>query len=217
MPIRLFLAAQDAKDLAPAYGEHICPKVSVEGMEDSDVQPLEGYRNRYLWAVIPVKKEPWTPQTFRRLAESAKFMKVDDWKKRHAPESGRGDQVRVARLRLAHAGDEADRDPVLGPAYRCPDCKDPTLQSDPPNEIKRHMCPKCKKVIENDPYFDQCMRQEYFRHRFADLRALAVAWLLTGDAKYADKALAIMRAYADAYPKMTVAGYRSTGGSSTSW
>ena len=40
-----------------------------------------------------------------------------------------------------------------------------------------------------------------------------MAWLLTGDAKYADKSLAIMLAYTDAYPKMTVAGYRSTGGS----
>ena len=172
VPIRLFLAAQDAKNLAPAYGERICPRVFAEGIEDSDVQPLEGYRNMYLWAVVPVKKEPRTPQTLQaRVAESAKFMQVDDWKSGILRRADAALKYDWPAFDWLTPGMKPTATPFWGQSYRCPDCKDPTLQSDPPNEIKRHVCPRCKKVIENDPYFDQCMRQEYFRHRFADIRA----------------------------------------------
>ena len=42
IPIRVFMTAKDAKALAPGYGERICPKVSVAGLPDSEVQPLLG-------------------------------------------------------------------------------------------------------------------------------------------------------------------------------
>ena len=142
-------------------------------------------------------------------------MKVDDWKSgilRRADEALKYDWPAFDWLT---PGMKPTATAVLGAVLPLPGpARTRRWQSDPPNDIHRHVCPRCKKVIENDPYFDQCARQEYFRHRFADIRALAMAWLLTGDAKYADKAIAIMLAYADAYPKMTVAGYRSTGGSS---
>ena len=213
--IRVFMTAKDAKALAPGYGERIYPKVTVEGLADSDVQPLLGYRNMSMWAVIPVKKESWTPQTFQaRVAEAAKFMKVADWKNGIIRRADAALKYDWPAFDWLTPGMKATATPFWGQSYRCPVCKDETLQSDPPNDIHRHVCPRCKKVIENDPFFDQAARQEYFRHRFGDVRALAQAWLLTGDAKYADKAIVIMLAYADAYPNMTVTGYRSTGGSS---
>lgn len=210
---------QDARPttegLAPGYGERICPKVSVDGLPDSDVQPLLGYRNMYMWAVVPVKSEPWTPARLQaRVAEAAKFMKVDGWKQGVIAKADGALKYDWPAFDWLTPGMKPFATPFWGQSYRCPVCKDPTLLSDPPNDIHRHVCPNCKKVIANDPFFDQCARQEYFRHRFADIRTLAMAWLLTGDGNYADKAITIMLAYADAYPKMTVAGYRSTGGSS---
>jgi len=83
-----------------------------------------------------------------------------------------------------------------------------------PNDIHHHVCGKCGKTFENDPFLEQCARQLYFVGRFKDIRNLAMAWLLTGEAKYADKSIAIMLAYADAHPTMSIKDYRSTAGGS---
>jgi len=216
VPIRLFMAAADAAKLPPAHAERICPRVSVAGLPGSDVQPLLGYRNWHLWAVVPVRHEPVTPAAFQaRVAASGRHMNVETWK--------------TGVLRRADAVLEHDWPafdwltpglkpnspvPFYGQSYRCPDCTGQKLRADPPNGITRHVCDRCRKVFENDPKLDQCARQEYFAGRFADVRTLATAWLLSGADKYADKAITIMLAYADAHPTMTVSGDRSTGGSS---
>ncbi|MBM4030810.1 MAG: hypothetical protein FJ291_03395 [Planctomycetes bacterium] len=216
IPIRLSISRTKAMSLPPGYSEPVCPRVWVEGLADSDVQPLIGYRRMLMWGVVPVSRQPWTPASFQaRVAAAAKFMPLDAWK------SG---VIRTAEETLKHdwpafdwltPGHKATAVPHWGQSYRCPACKQ-WMRSDPPNDIHRHVCsdPKCGKTIEKDPFYDQCARQEYFARRFADIRNLALGWLLTGDEKYAGKAVTIALAYADAHPTMTVAGYRSTGGGS---
>lgn len=215
IPICISIPRAKALSLSAGYAEPVCPKVWVEGLPDSEVQPLTGFRRMPMWGVVPVNRSPWAPASFQaRVAAAAQFMPIENWKSqviRHADETLKYDWPAFDWLT---PGQNSLTVPHWGQSYRCPDCKR-WMRSDPPNKIHRHVCsdPKCGKRIENDPYFDQCARQEYFARRFADIRNLAVAWLLTGDDRYADKAATMALAYADAHPTMTVHGYRSTGGS----
>jgi len=215
VPIRLLISQEQAKKLAPGYSEPACPRVSVDGLADSDVQPWIGYRKMPMWAVIPVSRTTWTPATFQqRVAAAAKVMPVDGWKT---------DILRKADEALKYdfpaydwwptPGTKPRAAPHWGNSYRCPDCKGDMRQVTP-DDIHHHLCQQCGKKFENHPFLDQCARQEYFAGRFADARRLAAAWLLTGEDKYAEKAVAIMLAYADAHPTMSVTDYRSTAGGS---
>jgi len=215
VPIRLSISQERAKKLTPGYAEPACPKVSVEGLADSDVQPWLGYRRMPMWAAVPVSRPFWTPATFQeRVAAAARVMRVDGWK---------NDTLRRADEALKYdfpaydwwptPGTRPRGAPHWGNSYRCPACKG-DMRRAMPNDIHHHVCLTCGKKFENHPFLDQCARQEYFADRFADARRLAVAWLLTGDRKYADKAAAIMLAYADAHPTMSMTDYRSTAGGS---
>ncbi len=216
IPIRLWIEQSKALALSPGYAESICPRVWVDGLADSEVQPLIGFRRMPMWAVVPPQRPAWTPPAFQaRVAAAATFMVTTQWT---------NTVLTAAERALAHDWPAYDwltpgQDPLTAPhwgqSYRCPACQS-WLRMDPPDKIGRHVCSnaRCGKVVEGDPRLDQAARQEYFAHRFADVRTLAVAWLLTGDSTYADKALAIALAYADAYPSMTVLGTRSTSGGS---
>ena len=215
IPIRLWISAKQAKELRPGYAEPACPKVWVAGVADSEVQPWIGYRKMPMWAVVPVSRPPWAPAMFQeRVAAAAKIMPVDGWKKdvlRRVDETLKYDFP--AYDWWPTPGTRPRSAPHWGNSYRCPACKG-DMRQETPNDIHHHVCRQCGKKFENDAFLDQCARQEYFADRFADARRLAVAWLLTGDSKYADKAIAIMLAYADAHPTMSITDYRSTAGGS---
>lgn len=216
VPIRIFMTAAVAKALAPGYGERICPKVSVEGLADSETQPLLGYRNMYMWAVVPARCEPWTPAKLQaRVAEAAGVGSVDGWRKGIVAQADEALKYDFPAYDWwSKPGTKPGRVPHWGNSYRCPECKDGQLRQVTPNDLDHHVCPRCKKTFENDPHLEQCARQEYASHRFADIRNLAMAWLLTGEAKYADKSITMMLAYAEAHPTMSIADHRSTAGGS---
>lgn len=200
------------RHLPPAYAERICPKVWVEGVVDSDVSPLLGYRPMPMWAVVPVTKTV-TPQEFQaRVAEAGKFMPVDGWKKRVLDRANETLKCDWPVMDWVRPGGNPLNTPFYGQCYTCPDCKSRDhMRRDPPNSATRHFCNKCQKVFEANEYLDDCVRVENFADYFQRVRNLAQVWLLTGDARYADKAIAMAAAYAEAHPKMTVVGERSTG------
>lgn len=216
VPIRIAISRGKALMLPPGYAEPIYPKVSLydihaksayDGRNDDDATPLMGYRRFPMWGVVPAStRPPWTPQTFQaHVAAAEKFMPVTSWKT---------SIIRQADETLKYDFPALDWSPqAYDQAYRCPDCKTP-LRLVSPENIHKHTCPKCGKIFENNPTFDNCARGMYGPARFRDMRNLATAYLLTGDGKYADKAITMMLAYADLHPTMTVTNYRSTGGGS---
>jgi hypothetical protein len=212
VPISLSLDAQKAKALPPAYAEQIRPKVWVEGVADSDVSPLLGYRPMPMWAVVPVAKTV-TPQEFQaRVAAAAKSMPVDGWKGRLIAKAEETLKYEWPVMDWVRPGVNPLETPFYGQCYACPDCKSRDhMRRDPPNSTNRHFCNKCQKVFENNQYLDDCVRKENFANYFGRVRNLAQAWLLTGEAKYADKAIDMALKWAAAYPTMTVVGDRSTG------
>ena len=214
VPIRLTLAADRRQGLKPGHAERICPRVWIEGLADSDVQPLLGYRPMPMWAVVPVAAPPLTPPAFQaRVAEAAATMNVEGWKGRalaYADETLRYDWP---VLDWVAPGKDPLQTPFYGFCYACPQCKSRDfMRRDPPNSTTRHFCRGCDKVFEhNEGGLDDCARKENFADFFRRVRGLALAWLLTGEAKYADKAIAMATAFAAAHPGMTVVGERSCG------
>ena len=102
--------------------------------------------------------------------------------------------------------------PHFGQGYRCPDCQSMDhLRRDPPNALSRHFCGHCRKRFENDAHLDAVVLSENFRACFHRIRTLAMAWQLTGEAKYADKAIAMALEWAAAQPGFTMSGERSCG------
>lgn len=214
VPITLSLAPGRGADLAPGHAERICPRVSVAGVADSDVQPLLGYRPMPMWAVVPVAPPPLTPATFQaRVAEAAETMNVEGWKSRvlgFADETLRYDWP---VLDWVAPGKDPLQTPFYGFCYACPECKSRDfMRRDPPNSTTRHFCRRCNKHFQNNEGgLDDCARKENFADFFRRVRGLALAWLLTGEAKYADKAIVMATAFAAAHPEMTVVGERSCG------
>ncbi|MBM4034898.1 MAG: hypothetical protein FJ291_24410 [Planctomycetes bacterium] len=134
------------------------------------------FRNPRLirWAVVPVSRPSWTPAAFQeRVAAAAKVMPVDGWKR---------DTLRKADEALKYdfpaydwwptPGTRPRGTPHWGNSYRCPACKGDMRQATP-NDIHHHLCLQCGKKFENDPFLDQCARQEYFAGRFAASRCRA--------------------------------------------
>lgn len=212
VPVKLWLDAKKVKELAPAYSERICPRVWVENVADSEVQPLMGYRPMPMWAVVPVTKMV-TPQEFQgRVTEAAKFMPVDGWKGRILTKAEETLKYEWPVMDWVRPGVHPLNTPFYGQCYACPECKSRDfMRRDPPNATNRHFCRNCNKVFENNQYLDDCVRKENFNDYFLRVRNLAQAWLLTGEAKYADKAIDMAVKWAAAYPTMTMVGERSTG------
>lgn len=211
--IKLSLGAKKTKSLAPAYAEQIRPKVWVEGMTDSEVSPLLGYRPMPMWAVVPVTNPGWTPAVMQaRLTEVAKSMPVDGWKGRILREADETLKYDWPVTDWVKKGADPLSVPHYGQHYKCPDCKSADrMRRDPPNSLTRHFCDGCRKLFENDEHLDAVVQEENFATCFRRIRGLAMAWQITGEAKYADKAIAMALDWATTQPSFTIAGYRSCG------
>ncbi len=208
VPIRIAIPRATAMRLPPLYAEPAVPRVSVEGVADSDAVPLMGYRPWPMWGVVPVfNPVRWTPATFQAFldARGKALPGVAEW--------------RARVLRDAAAAAKLDwpvPPPELLPAgfdqsYRCNGCG-VWLQPAAHASFRKHICPKCKKVVEGKPGIDKAFVSRYIGQAFHTVRTLALGWLLSGDDAYAKKAAGILSAFAEAIPKVQPDGPRSTAG-----
>jgi hypothetical protein len=194
--------------LAPLYAEPAIPRLSIEGVADSDVVPLMGYRPWLMWGVVPVFNPlRWTPAAFQAFLDARQkaLPKAAEWRARVLREAAEALKLEwpVPPLDLLPAG--------FDQSYRCNDCRE-WLRPAQHASFRRHVCPICKKVVEGKPGIDKAFVSRYIGQAFHTVRTLALAWLLTGDEAHAKKAEGILLAFADAIPKVTPAGPRSTSG-----
>ena len=203
-PIRLSMSRSQAMAMAPLYAEPMYPKVYVEGVPDSDVTPLRGYRRWPMWGVVPVfNRVTWVPETFQAYLAGQTAMAA-----------GIG-HMKTGVVRSAEQALKYDWPvPHYGPpghdqSYICKACR-AKLKPATPTALHKHVCPKCGKVVENNPQMDRHYVRIYHARRGHDLKSLALAWLLTGKRVYADKAAKIFLGYAAVYDKMPTIGERST-------
>ena len=207
VPITLSIAKRIVLRLPALYAEPIYPKAWIEGAPDSAVSPLMGYRRYAMWGVVPAARGiVWTPPTFQAfLAAREKALPgIADWRK---------GVIRKAKAALKYDWPMPDFGPVRsGWGYTCKTCKD-WLKHDPPNNPRRHVCRKgCGDPIEGDDRID---REGLFRYnggRASNTRELALAWLLTGDDVYAEKAKKLFLDYSAVYDSLPIHGLRSTSG-----
>ncbi len=206
--IRIWLSTAKAMALPPLYSEPLIPRVSVPGVEDSDVIPLRGYRRFPMWGSVPIfNRHRWTPATLQAFLEAREKVlpKIADWK---------AHVVRCADEALKYRWPVPDFGPPLhDQGYRCNKCND-WLQPATPTSLHKHFCPICKATFENNSYIDRCWLMRYNSGRASDVRNLALVHLLTGKPAYAEKAAEILLDYAAAHPKMPIYGTRSTSGAS---
>jgi hypothetical protein len=206
--IRLSIPRTQALRLPPLYGESIVPRISVKGLTDSDVVPIMGYRRWPLWGVVPIfNRVTWTPATLQAFLDARQkaLPGIADWRKNviAAADSELPLEWPMPKNMLpAHVG-----------SYRCRE-KDCAAQLKPANpmEFHKHICPKCKKVYENDDVIDRAYVYVYYSRRGTAIQTCALAWLLTGQEAYAKKSADMLLSLAEAYPSMPVSGERSTSG-----
>ncbi len=208
VPVRMFISTKKAMSLAPLYSEPLIPRVSIPGVADSDVIPLMGYRRWPMWASVPLfNQKHWTPPAFQaEVAAKAKyFPSVASWK--------------MGIIRRADGAMKYDWPvPLDGPpghdqGYRCRKCSR-WLEPKTPVSFNHHHCPKCKQEFVDNDFLNKAWIRRYHSRRAKNMQDLAKAWLLTGNVGYADKAIDILIAYADAHPKLAIKGERSTSGAS---
>ena len=209
VPIRLAMSRALAMRLPPLYSERIVPKVLIDGVQDSDVVPLMGYRPWPMWAVVPLLNPPsWTPATFQAFlrARAKVHPGISAW---------------VARLRRAAAPAltrpwpiPTDIMPGHTMGYRCQKCRVYPRPLDP-TQFHKHKCPTCGTVYENDERLDTAYVGRYYGTLAKYVRTCALAYLAGGDVAWAERAVEILAAFAAAHPSMPKAGMRSTSGATT--
>ncbi|MBM4036981.1 MAG: hypothetical protein FJ290_00580 [Planctomycetes bacterium] len=208
VPIRIAIPRAIAMRLPPLYAEPAVPRVSIEGVADSDSVPLMGYRPWPMWGVVPVfNPVRWTPATFQAFldARGKALPGVAEWRARVLREAEAAAKLDwpVPPLELLPAG--------FDQSYRCNDCR-VWLQPAAHASFRKHVCPKCKKAVEGKEGIDKAFVSRYIGQAFHAVRTLALGWPLSGDEAYAKKAAGVMLAFAEAMPKVTPAGPRSTAG-----
>ncbi|HUT35356.1 MAG TPA: hypothetical protein VNE39_17850 [Planctomycetota bacterium] len=208
VPVRIFLPRSRAMALPPLYAEPAVLRLSVEGVADSDAVPLMGYRPWPMWGVVPVfNPVRWTPATFQAFldARGKALPGVAEWRARLLREAGEALKLDwpVPPLELLPAG--------FDQSYRCNDCR-VWLQPAAHASFRKHVCPKCRKVVEGKEGIDKAFASRYLGRAFHAVRMLALGWLLSGDDAYARKAEGILLAFAEAIPKVQPDGPRSTSG-----
>lgn len=206
VPIRIVIGKMRALAMAPLYSEPLYPKVYLDGVPDSDVIPLMGYRRFAMWGVIPIfNRWHWTPASLQAHLEARKhILPYAGWKAgvlRHA------DTVMPIDWPLPIFPDT----PAHNQGYRCQKCG-VWLTPASPTEFDKHVCPKCHKVFKGDVHLKMAWFDRYLAARCNDMKTLGWAWLLTGKEAYAEKALRLLEKFADAAPRMPVRGMRSTSG-----
>ncbi len=208
VPIRIALPRATAMRLPPLYAEPAVPRVSIEGVADSDAVPLMGYRPWPMWGVVPVfNPVRWTPATFQAFldARGKALPGVAEWRARVLRDA-------VAAAKLEWPPPPLDLLPAgFDQSYRCNDCR-VWLQPATHASFRKHVCPKCKKAVQGNTGIDKAFVSRYIGQAFGAVRTLGLGWLLSGDDAYAKKAGAILLAFAEAIPKVTPAGPRSTAG-----
>jgi len=208
IPIRVFMPATRAMRLPRLYSEPLVPRVTVPGVEDSDVIPLMGYRRFPMWGTVPIfHKLRWTPETFQALLDAREKVLpgVKNWR---AGVVGAADEAMKYKWPVPDFGP-----PGHDQGYRCDKCKN-WLQPVTPTDLHKHTCPKCGALFVNNDFYDRAWLMRYNGRRANDVRNLALAWLSTGKVEYAAKATEILLDYAAGYPKMPIVGLRSTSGGS---
>ena len=208
VPVRISLPRAKAMALPPLYAEPAIPRVRVEGVADSDVVPLMGYRPWPLWGVVPVfNPVRWTPATFQAILDARQkaLPRIARWRSRILREAAEAAKRRwpAPPLDLLPAG--------FDQSYRCNECRR-WLQPAEHASFRKHVCPKCGKVVRGRAAIDKAYVSRYIGRAFHAVRTLALAWLLSGNEAYAKKAAGVMLAFADRIPKVAPAGPRSTAG-----
>ena len=205
VPIKLFMPRTQAMRFAPLYSEPLFPKFSVGGEADSDVLILRGYRRFPLWGVVPpFSRQRWQPATFQAfLAAREKVLPgIAEWRNEILAAA---DKALPVQWPVPDFGP-----PIHNQAYRCGKCNC-SLQPVSPIDLHRHICPQCKATHDRDG-MDRAYLLNYNSERGDNIHKLALAYLLTGKTDYAEKAVTMLCDYADAYPRMPLAGTRSTAG-----
>lgn len=208
VPVRIRMPRPRAMALQPLYAEPAVPRVSIEGMADSDAVPLMGYRPWPMWGVVPAfNPVRWTPASFGAFldARGKALPGAAEWRARALREAEAAAKIEwpVPPLDLLPAG--------FDQSYRCHACG-VWLQPAEHASFRRHVCPKCKKTVEGNVGIDKAFVSRYIGRAFGAVRTLALGWLLSGDEAHARKAVGVMLAFADAVPNVTPAGPRSTAG-----
>ncbi len=209
VPIRLHISRQQAMTLPPLYSEPLYPKVYLDGVPDSDVIPLMGYRRWPMWASVPVFNRSTGPRLptgdHRGVEACCRRDRRLESRRRQVRRHGTGQDWPLPPLELLPTG--------FDQSYRCNDCGE-WLQPVERTNFYQHICPKCHKVFDNNLYIDKCYASIYVSNYGNTVRALGLAYQLTGNAAYVQKAAEMLLAYANAAPKIPIAGYRSTSGGS---
>ena len=204
VPVRVFMPRQEAMKRAPLYSEPLFPKVYVPGQEDSDVVPLRGYRKWPIWGTVPLfNAHSWRPTEFQAYLDArAKAMPgIGAWKNK---------VVKAAKGAMKHDWPIPDfGPPEHNLSYRCAECK-VWLKPATPTSLHKHVCPKCEKIFDHDEDMDRAYLLNYHSGRAKNVKNLALAWLMTGQQEYAQKAKKMLLKYAAGYPEMPSHGTRST-------
>jgi len=208
VPVRVFIPRRRAMALPPLYAEPAFPRLTIEGVADSDAVPWMGYRPWPMWGVVPIfHRATWTPATLQAFLDARQqaLPQIQGWRARVMR---RADEVvkvawPVPPQELLPAG--------FDQAYRCHGCG-VWLRPVEPTEFRKHVCPKCKKVVEGKEGIDRAYVSRYLGRLFGDVRTCALAYLLTGNEGYAKKAVEVMLAFADKIPGVKPVGIRSTSG-----
>ena len=206
VPVRVIIDRKQAMRLPPLYAEPIVPKVSIPGLADSDAIPLMSYRARPLWGVVPVfglRPEMPAEMQARLAARTKAIPALATWREKF-----------LKRAKLAGAHDwpiPTDILPGHTMGYRCRKCRIDLRPVDP-TRFRRHTCPGCKTIIENDKRTDRAYVGRYYGILARHVRNAGLAYLLTGDEAHARAGTRILLALAAAHPDMPIAGARSTSG-----
>lgn len=204
--ITVSIPTMKALTLAPLYSERIYPKFYIKGIKDSDVIPLMGYRRWPLWGTVPIfNKITWSPATMRAFLDARKKVipAIGNWEKaviRNAEKAMLYDWPIPKNILPAH-----------DQLYRAPGART-YLRPVNPIDFHHHKDPESGKVFSNKKILDRAYVQRYYAALGHHVYNSSIAYLLTGNRKYLNKAVKIMSDLADAYDEMPCAGMRSTSG-----
>ncbi|MFP4029819.1 MAG: alginate lyase family protein [Candidatus Brocadiia bacterium] len=206
VPIKISIPRHRAMGLPPLYSEAVFPKIYLPGKQDSDVIPLRGYRRWPMWGSVPLfNYRTWRPAEFKAYLKGREksVPGIAGWKR---------SVIRGADRALKHDWPVPDfGPPEHNQGYRCSKCKC-WLKPATPTALHKHVCPKCGKVYENNEHYDRAYLLNYNSGRAGDVEKLSLAWLMTGEKKYAAKSARILLKYAKQYADMPIRGTRSTAG-----
>jgi len=206
--IEIKISKMTALSLPPLYSERIYPKFHIEGIVDSDVVPVMGFRRWPLWGTVPIfNKVSWSPATMRAFLDARKKIlpQIDKWEQ---------SIVKNADTALLYDWPiPSDILPAHDQSYRAPGGHN-YLQPVNPIKFHHHRDPDSGKIFDNVEQLDRSYVQRYYSLLGKHVYNCSIAYLITDEEKYLTKAVKILTDLANAYDKMPCAGMRSTSGGS---